>query len=243
MGLLLTLLNRESRRACGGVFRLFVSSLIELVLSALIAPILMLIQSGSVFQILLGRDTGWQPQRRDDGSIPIRDIVRRHRWHAAFGVFAGLSAYVIATSLLLWMSPTIIGLVLAIPLSWLSGSLAAGLTLKRMGLLMTPEEASPPPIADRANALHTQNSLLGLDDENALAALHADPSLRELHESLLPHRPHRAKGDFETHRVLAEAKIIDADTVEDAARWLKPKESMVVLHDRALLNLAMRLKG
>jgi len=46
---------------------------------------------------------------------------------------------VIATSLLLWMSPTIIGLVLAIPLSWLSGSLAAGLTLKRMGLLMTPE--------------------------------------------------------------------------------------------------------
>ncbi len=49
------------------------------------APILMLIQSGSVFQILLGRDTGWQPQRRDDGSIPIKDIVRRHRWHALLG--------------------------------------------------------------------------------------------------------------------------------------------------------------
>ena len=52
-----------------------VSSLIEIVLSALLAPILMLIQSGSVFQILLGRDTGWQPQRRDDGSIPFA----RHR--------------------------------------------------------------------------------------------------------------------------------------------------------------------
>ena len=45
---------------------LVLSSLIEMFLSALLAPILMLIQSGSVFQILLGRDTGWQPQRRDD---------------------------------------------------------------------------------------------------------------------------------------------------------------------------------
>ena len=54
-------------------------------MSALIAPILMLIQSGSVFQILLGRDTGWNPQRRDDGSIPFGDIVRRHRWHMVLG--------------------------------------------------------------------------------------------------------------------------------------------------------------
>ncbi len=29
----------------------------------------------------------------------------------------------------------------------------------------------------------------------------------------------------------------------DALAWLKPKERMVVLHDRALLNLTMRLKA
>ena len=101
-----------------------VSALIEIVLSALFAPILMLIQSGSVFQILLGRDTGWRPQRRDDGSIPMKDIVRRHRWHTLLGAFAGTSASQIATSLFLWMSPTIVGLLLAIPLSWLSGQLS-----------------------------------------------------------------------------------------------------------------------
>ena len=62
-------------------------------MSALLAPIMMLIQSGSVVQILSGRDTGWNPQRRDDGSIPFGSIVRRHRTHMALGVltlFAGL---------------------------------------------------------------------------------------------------------------------------------------------------------
>jgi membrane glycosyltransferase len=235
------LLRPEGRRACGGAIRLVLSALIEIVLSALIAPILMLIQSGSVFQILLGRDTGWQPQRRDDGSIPLKDIVRRHRWHTVMGVVAGVSAALIATSLFLWMSPTIVGLLLAIPLSWASGQLAWGLALKRLGLLMTPEEAAQPPIATRANALTIELARLGHDDEDALRALHADPALRERHEAMLPPATSRRRGEIDTDRALAEAKIADAETIEDAIRWLKPKERMVVLHDRALLHMVMRL--
>ncbi|MDQ4135735.1 MAG: glucans biosynthesis glucosyltransferase MdoH, partial [Pseudomonadota bacterium] len=50
-GLVLMLLNRQGRRDCGGALRLVASSLIEIVLSALLAPIQMLVQSGSVFQI------------------------------------------------------------------------------------------------------------------------------------------------------------------------------------------------
>jgi membrane glycosyltransferase len=237
------LLDRAKRRASGGGLRLCLSWLIEIILSALIAPILMLVQSGSVFQILVGGDTGWNPQRRDDGSIPMRDIVRRHRWHTLLGVLAGLSAFMIATSLFLWMSPTIIGLLLAIPLSWLSGSLATGLVLKRFGLLLTPDEAQPPAIVARANALQIENARRGFDDADALVALRQDPELRERHEAMLPHRPHRPRGEFDPDRVMAEAKIIDAVTLADALRWLKPRERMVVLNDRALLALAMRLDG
>jgi membrane glycosyltransferase len=242
-GLLLMLIDGAKRRASGGAIRLTLSALIEIILSALIAPILMLIQSGSVFQILIGGDTGWNPQRRDDGSIPLRDIVRRHRWHTLLGVVTGLSAFLIATSLFLWMSPTILGLVLAIPLSWLSGSLAAGVALKRLGLLQTPDEYRVPPIVERANALQRENVALGFDDEDALAVLHRDRTFRDRHEAMLPHRPHRARGEFDSERVMAEAKIIDAEKLEEALAWLKPKERMVVLNDRALLSLAMRLKS
>jgi membrane glycosyltransferase len=240
-GLVLMLAKKAARRASGGTIRLILSALVEVVLSALIAPILMLVQSGSVFQILIGGDTGWNPQRRDDGSIPFRDIVRRHRWHTLLGILAGLSAFLIATSLFLWMSPTIIGLDLAIPISWLSGSLAAGLALKRMGLLLTPAETAVPPIVTRANTLAAENARLGFDDADGLAVLHGDPEFRERHEAMLPRRPHRNRGEFDLDRVMAEAKIIDAERLGDALAWLKPRERMVVLNDRALLNLAMQL--
>jgi membrane glycosyltransferase len=242
LGLIVHLLDRAARRASGGGLRLTVSALIEIVLSALLAPVLMLIQSGSVFQILLGRDTGWQPQRRDDGSIPLRDIVRRHRWHTLLGFGTGVSAFLISTSLFLWMSPTILGLLLAIPLSWLTGTLVAGLALKRRRLLATPEETAPPPIVGRANALQAEKARLGFDDEDGLRAIFDDPDLRRHHEAMLPPASLRRRGDIDPDRVLAQAKIVEAETIEDAVRWLKPKERMVVLHDRALLDLAMRLR-
>ena len=240
-GLVLMLLNAEGRRRAGGAVRLVASTVIEILLSALMAPILMVIQSGSVFQILLGRDTGWQPQRRDDGSIPLRDIVRRHRWHTVLGLLTGVSAFMIATSLFLWMSPTIVGLILAIPLSWLSGRLGAGLALKRLGLLMIPEETRTPPVVQRANALLVENRRLGFDDADGLLALYQDARLRQSHEAMLPPAPARRRGDIDPERVIAQAKIMDAATIHDAVHWLKPKERMVVLHDRALLDQLTRL--
>jgi membrane glycosyltransferase len=240
-GLLLTLFRTRLRRAGGGAIRLILSALIEVLFSAFFAPIMMLIQSGSVFQILLGRDTGWNPQRRDDGSIPFRDIVRRHRTHTALGVITGVSAFMIATSLFAWMSPTIIGLVLAIPLSWASGQLAIGLWLKRHKLLLTPEEGEPPPIVLRANALQAEFAAAGYDDADGLTALHADAELRHAHELMLPDAQPRRRGEVEPDRAVAQAKLVDAEAIEDAAIWLKPKERMVVLHDRALIGLLASL--
>lgn len=241
LGLILALIDRPVRRACGGAIRLVLSSLIEILLSALIAPIAMLIQSGSVFQILLGRDTGWNPQRRDDGSIPWGDIVRRHRWHMALGLVTGIAAFAIATSLFLWMSPTILGLVLAIPISWASGQLGLGLALKRLGLLMTPEERTPPAIAAQAGALGRRNAESGRDDADALTALHADPGLAAAHAAMLPGTAPRPRGTIDPDRALAQAKVVEAETIAEARAWLTPKERMALLHDRALLDRLTRL--
>jgi membrane glycosyltransferase len=240
-GLILALIRGTERRASGGGLRLVASAVIEILASALMAPLLMVIQSGAVFQIVLGRDTGWNPQRRDDGSIPFGDIVRRHRIHMLFGIFAGLSAFMIAPSLFGWMSPTILGLVLAIPISAGSGKLTLGLALKRAGLLLTREETTPPPIATRANALMLDYQAMGHDDANAVHALHGNPALRETHEAMLPQGRRRRRGDIDRDRAVAEAKMTDAESVEDLMEWLHPKETMVVLHDRALLAMLARL--
>jgi membrane glycosyltransferase len=192
-------------------------------------------------QILFGRDTGWSPQRRDDGSIPFRSIVRRHRAHMALGVLTLFAGFLISTSLVAWMSPTIAGLVLAIPLSWASGQLWIGVALRRAGLLTTPEETSPPPIVQRANALTLDLARNGHDGEDGLKALHGDAAFREQHDALLPPAARRKRGEFETETAMAAAKLNDAKTLDEILRWLTPKERMAVVNDRALISLLARL--
>ncbi|MDE2578811.1 MAG: glucans biosynthesis glucosyltransferase MdoH [Hyphomicrobiales bacterium] len=241
LGLLLGLIDGPTRRGSGGVLRLVVSSLIEIVMSALIAPIMMLVQSGHVLNILFGFDTGWNPQRRDDGSIPFKDIVRKHRSHMALGVVSLIAGFLISPSLVAWMSPTIAGLIFSMPISWASGQLALGLALRRIGLLTTPEETQPPPIATRANALARELAAEHDDHIDAIRVLHADPAFRAAHEAFLPPYKRRAKGDVTAERALAEVKVNEAETIEDAIAWLQPKERMTLLHDRALLDVMSRL--
>ena len=240
-GLVIALLDSKTRASCGGSLRLCVSTFLEILMSAFFAPVMMVIQTGSVMQIIFGRDTGWNPQRRDDGSIPMRDIVRRHRSHVALGLLTLIAGLLISPMLVAWMSPTIAGLILAILLSWASGQLWIGLALKRAGLLLTPEEAEPPAIAQRANALASQLAAEGKDESDGIRAIHEDDHLRRHHEIFLPSAPVRPRGHIEPDRAIAVAKLNDAECIEDAIDWLKPKERMVVLHDRALIDMLARL--
>jgi membrane glycosyltransferase len=139
------------------------------------------------------------------------------------------------------MSPTIIGLLLAIPISWASGQLSIGLWLKRRGILLTPEETTPPPIALRANLLSEQLAARGFDESEAVRLLHADADLREHHIEMLPPAPQRERGQFLPERALAEAKLAEANSLEEAAQWLQPRERGIVLTDRALLSILARL--
>ncbi|MGO9943924.1 MAG: glucan biosynthesis glucosyltransferase H, partial [Rhodoblastus sp.] len=197
--------------------------------------------SGSVMQIFSGRDTGWNPQRRDDGSIPFRSIARRHRSHTLMGFIALIAASVLSPSLVIWMSPTIAGLILAIGISWASGQRSIGLALKRVGLLVTPEETTPPPIAARANVLTEAMAANGHDQADGLRALHEDPEFCALHEAFLPPARHRARGDISPERAMAIAKLSDARNIDDAVHWLHRKERTALLHDRALIGLLVRL--
>ena len=241
LGWLFALGDGCMRRGGGGAIRLTLSAVLEIVISALVAPVLMLIQSGSVFQILFGRDTGWNPQRRDDGSIPLGDIIHRHFWHSALGILAGASAYGLSPYLFAWMSPTIIGLVLAIPISAASGLRRLGLGLRRFGLLLTPEERSPPAIVARANVLAEELAAHGIDEADGLRVVHGDLTMRQRHIQLLPEAPRRTRGEVDPHRAVAEAKLIDAETFEEASSWLKGRERNIVLSDRALIILLAAL--
>ena len=240
-GLVLSLIRADTRRGCGGAIRLVVSALFEILVSALLAPVMMLIQTGHVMHFVFGFDSGWDPQRRDDGSIPITAIVRRHRSHMVFGILTLISGLLISPSLIAWMSPTIVGLILAIPLSWSTGKLSVGLAFRRAGLLTTPEERRRPSVVERTAEILAERG--GSPDEpaNGLALLYGDPHLQAAHQSLTSSKTSRRRGDITADWALAEAKLDDAENVEQAMAWLLPKETMAILNDGVLLQRFLRL--
>jgi membrane glycosyltransferase len=235
LGLVLALIQGATRRGAGGAARLVLSAAFEIIMSALLAPIMMLVQSGHVMHFAFGLDTGWDPQRRDDGSISFAAIIARHRSHVALGLLTLVAGLSISASLVAWMSPTILGLILAIFLSWGTSLLSVGLALRRAGLLITPEEQTAPPVVARANFLANEPARPAAEALKGLHALHADPQFRAFHVACLPHRQKRRNGDISPEWALADAKLSDAGTIDEAISWLKPKERMAILQDPALI--------
>ena len=240
-GLVLSLVRAETRRGCGGAIRLTLSALFEILMSALLAPVMMLIQTGHVVHFVFGFDTGWDPQRRDDGSIPLSAIIRRHRSHMVFGILTLISGLLISPSLIAWMSPTIVGLILAIPLSWSTGQLSVGMAFRRAGLLTTPEERRRPSVVERTAEILAETGAPPEEPANGLALLYGDASLQAAHNTFMAGLTPRRRGDIKADWALAQAKLDDAETVEQAVAWLHPKERMAILNDGALLERFLQL--
>ena len=232
LGFLLLVKDREMVRRCGGVLRAGASVLVEVVISSLLAPVTMLMQSAVVMSILTGRDAGWKAQRRDDGSIPLRTIVRYHRFHTLCGAALAVAAYAVSPSLLAWMSPVVLGLLLAIPVSAATGGQALGRAFRRLGLLVTPEETEPPAVLQRANDLFGEWAARCSPEPEALVRLANDARLRTLHAGLLSDGYERPKGEYNIDLLLGLAKLDDANSVEDVSSLLTSREKFAVLGDR-----------
>jgi membrane glycosyltransferase len=230
------LFNGPMRRGCGGAIRAAGSVVVETIVGGLLAPVTMLTQSLDVFAILMGRDSGWNAQRRDDGSIPLGIVMRLYAWHTAFGVALAVSAFLVSPYLLAWMSPVVIGQALAIPLAMVTGSAAVGRGLRRAGLLRIPEEVQPPPVL--AAAVARAAALGRATPPEALRRLRDDPALRAAHIRMLP--PTRRRSE-DAGLATGLAKLDEADTVEAAVVALSRGEKAAVLGSVAGLERLAQL--
>lgn len=232
LAFVLLLTDRERRKQFGGAARVLAGILIETVLSGLIAPVMMIFQSTAVGEILLGRDAGWQVQRRDDGEVSRREIIRRYALPTLIGIAMAVSAYAVSLPLLLWMAPVIAGLVLAIPIALLSSRMRP-----RSTLFATPEQTAPPRVLRRANELV---NALDCPPRSPLRELRDNPELLDAHARSLPMRA-RIRGQVDPHLAVARAKIEDAESFEEALEYLNRGETFAVLNAAATLQALLRL--
>jgi membrane glycosyltransferase len=196
---------------------------------------MLLVQSRSVYEILAGKDSGWSTQRRTDGSLPFSTAFRKHLGHTAFGAVLLAAALALSPILAAWMAPTIIGLLLSVPLSHLSGLAASGVLFRRLGLLLTPEETAQPLICTAAQAERAALASSLPAAGHPLSQLLSDSSLFDQHLRALPSAS-RMRGGITATRALADAKISEARNRLEAMAWLAPNETALVMGDQGLLR-------
>lgn len=235
LGFLSYIANKKLRKSSGGFFRLIISFIFEVILSALIAPVMMLIHSGAVMSILLGHDSGWSPQRRDDGSLPLKSLIYRHRWHMTVGVFLLTAAYFNSLALLAWLSPAIAGMLFSVPLSMLTSAWGIGERVKKWKILSTQNETERPAIRQAMDEIKVTYEK-AIDDAPNLAEMASNAKWHAIHLALIDRITSRPRGKVNAVEATAAMKIREAISVNEAVEFLNKPEQSVVLSTPALFN-------
>jgi membrane glycosyltransferase len=233
LGLVRAMFSSRTRKGCGGVLGLTFSATIETLLSALYAPIMMLVQTQHVIEILTGRDSGWNAQRRHAAMTSWGEAWSVHWPHLMIGVMIGTIAFIISPTLLAWLTPTLLGLLLAVPLSKISGSVKLGRALGWLRLLRIPEEKHVPDVVRRRDELLAHAASMPTDGLRYIAR---NRQARYAHVTGNLPRPPESRGHPDPHRLTAERKVHDARTLNEVLSWLGPAESAHVAGDPRLLE-------
>ncbi len=218
-------LKPERQPLFGGWWKGAASALFETVISTLIAPVMMLFHTQFVFSVLAGRSTQWAPQKRDaDLGTSWAEAIQTHWVHTLLGVAWGVLAWNLDPLFFWWLSPVILGMALSVPVSVVTSRPLLGRRLRKWGLLLSPEETSPPPVISslltktsrstgKASTESIPEPLRGLRD------VVLDPYANAVHVSLLrelKYLPHGELGteeevkgvSFEDLKIDAEALLI-----------------------------------
>ena len=146
---------------------------LETLFSIFTAPVLIWFHTRFVLRNIAGKTVTWHTQTRDVGAGPRwLDIIAEYWPLPVVAVALGEVARWIAPSYLEWVSPILLGLLLAIPIAQFSGRVDSF-----RQLFLTPEEVRPP------TELSAQFKLQLRDGDQFVHAL-LDPFYNAVHVSL-----------------------------------------------------------
>jgi len=250
---LLVIFKQKRSAEFGGKLKLILSILTEIIFSFLFAPIRMLFHSKFVFFTLLGQQVGWTSQQRSEQGTSWKEAFHFHLTGTIIGLAWGSVLFLFNRSFFWWNTPIIIPLVLSIPLSVLSSSIALGKKFHRWGIFLIPEEISPPPeLKLLQNELTRQEVYLPtLSIFNRYGFIRAviDPRLNALHRSLLRGERKRkfAPSIIQRRQQLIEKAINkgpDSLSRQEKKELLLDPDSLLQLHEQlwetADLEIAQR---
>lgn len=130
----------------GGTRTALRSVLSDFVLLSLLAPVLMAYQTRSVYQVLMGRDGGWPPNRRGGAELSLAEAWAASRFIVLFGIAGLVIAHFLTTHIFWWVLPVVVPMILAPALIARTSLPALPAKRGRARLFTTPQEVRVPPI-------------------------------------------------------------------------------------------------
>lgn len=227
--IVLTAVKGQSR-LFGGLSRLSLSVLAEIVTSTLLAPIRMLFHSKFVLVTLLGGQINWNAQNRTDAATTWGDAWRFHAGGVLLAAFWGVLVYWLNPGFFWWLSPILLALVLAPTVSVLTSRTDVGRWLRRRGVFLTPEEVDTPWELRRLRALLAQPEA---NQQNGFAAAVADPLVHRIHLAQLRGPRKLAASIVERREALAQRALQEGPgslSVEEKHELLLDPERLKRLH-------------
>ncbi|MBB6430336.1 glucans biosynthesis glucosyltransferase MdoH [Algisphaera agarilytica] len=183
----LVLQRPDVMRAHGGELQAVLGAMIEVGISILIAPLMMVYHTMFVINTLIGRTVKWNAQQRDESAVGWGDAARNHWRHTVGGIVSIAVIAWLAPSLFFWALPVLVGLVVSIPVSVMLSSVGVGTWLREHRLLMIPEEHDTPKVLRlHATALErTQAVADAVADQHPMDRVVRDPAFNRFHLAAL----------------------------------------------------------
>lgn len=219
-------------------FLTFLSSLLDTVIFTLMAPVLMVFHARFVVYTIIGKGIHWAPQRRKlETGIDWSESLVTFGSVTALGLIWTVIAGLVSSTFVVWISPILISLVLAIPVGMAVSGRRSG---RRFGLFVTPEEIDKPAVlrqleqnlGEVEERLHQHPEI---EHNYGLVQVCLDPYVNGLHVSLLRRRKNiHVSGEYLT--------AIARRFLQEGPQALKPHEVKSIIHDTdTVTNLHYRL--
>lgn len=143
------LASSEKRASFGGSLAFIGALFVEVAVSFVYAPILMVQQVLSVSFSVLSRRDIWAPQTRNGAHHDLGTLVKFHAIETVLGLI--IATGIVTGTITIWLMPVGLSLLLAVPLSMLSERTVAASRAKALRL-STVESLAPPDIVTSAIA-------------------------------------------------------------------------------------------
>ncbi len=239
LAILLIWLKRREARAYGGLARLSLSVLLEIVLSSLLAPIRMAFHTRFVLTNLLGRTVTWRSSGRQETETGWGEALRHHGLDSLVASAWGAGLYWLNPGYFWWVTPIVGALILSMPLSVVLGRARLGEVTRRWGLFRIPEETAPPlelrdVVELTAEADARRAALPRLERAGFVRAV-VDPYVNAIHRAFL-RAPRRLDDDVRaTRRALVDRALAEGPKalgVADRRVLLLDPDAADALHEQ-----------